>query len=40
MVGGDGFDYGLCHGRLTLAISDVSGKGIPAALLMASLHGS
>ncbi|MBC8424722.1 SpoIIE family protein phosphatase [bacterium] len=43
-VGGDYFDFlDLGDGRLGVAIGDVSGKGIPAALLMsnlqASLHG-
>ena len=37
LVGGDGFDYcGLSGGRLGLAITDVSGKGMPAALMMAN----
>ncbi len=39
MVGGDYFDYFLrSDGTLGFAIGDVSGKGIPAALLMASLR--
>ncbi len=39
MVGGDFFDYFLRHdGNLALAIGDVSGKGIPASLLMTSLR--
>ncbi len=39
MVGGDFFDYFLRpDGSLALAIGDVSGKGIPAALLMTSLR--
>jgi len=38
MVGGDFFDYfQLPDGSVALAIADVSGKGIPAALLMTSL---
>jgi serine phosphatase RsbU (regulator of sigma subunit) len=40
-VGGDAFDYfALGDGRLALAIADVSGKGVPAALLMANLQAS
>jgi sigma-B regulation protein RsbU (phosphoserine phosphatase) len=38
MVGGDYFDYFLLEdGSLGFAIADVSGKGIPAALMMTSL---
>jgi sigma-B regulation protein RsbU (phosphoserine phosphatase) len=38
-VGGDYFDYIPCTGgRLGLALGDVSGKGISAALMMASLQ--
>jgi len=38
-VGGDYFDYfSLPDGSLVFAIADVSGKGIPAALLMSSLR--
>ena len=38
-VGGDYFDFiPLSKTRLGIAIGDVSGKGIPAALLMASLR--
>jgi len=38
-VGGDYYDYfTMEEGRLALAIGDVSGKGIPAALMMSSLR--
>lgn len=40
-VGGDYFDFRVLErGGFGLAIGDVSGKGIPAALLMASLQAS
>jgi phosphoserine phosphatase RsbU/P len=40
-VGGDYYDFiDLPEGRLGVAIGDVSGKGIPAALLMAALRAS
>jgi len=38
-VGGDYYDFlALPDGRLAFAIGDVSGKGVPAALLMSSLR--
>jgi serine phosphatase RsbU (regulator of sigma subunit) len=41
MVGGDTFDYRLLgEGRLSIAIADVSGKGVPASLLMANVQAS
>jgi sigma-B regulation protein RsbU (phosphoserine phosphatase) len=40
-VGGDYFDYvELEPGVLGLLVADVAGKGIPAALLVSSLHGA
>src|SRR5690606_39404274 len=40
-VGGDYFDYiTLPDNRLALALGDVAGKGMPAALLMARLYSS
>ena len=39
-VGGDYIDYfEMNGGNLGLAVGDVSGKGVPAALLTSSLHG-
>jgi sigma-B regulation protein RsbU (phosphoserine phosphatase) len=41
VVGGDAFDYfPLGEGRLAVAIADVSGKGVPASLLMANVQAS
>jgi phosphoserine phosphatase RsbU/P len=40
-VGGDYYDFLLApDGKFVLAIGDVSGKGVPAALMMASLQAS
>lgn len=40
-VGGDAFEYfPLRDGRLAIAIADVSGTGVPAALLMANVQAS
>lgn len=40
-VGGDYYDFvSMSEGRLGIAIGDISGKGVPAALLMASLQAS
>jgi phosphoserine phosphatase RsbU/P len=40
-VGGDLYDFiPLPGGRLALAMADVSGKGAPASILMASVHAS
>src|SRR6185295_5928202 len=40
-VGGDAFDFfALGDDRAGVAIADVSGKGVPAALLMSNVQGS
>jgi sigma-B regulation protein RsbU (phosphoserine phosphatase) len=40
-VGGDHYDFiPLEDGRLAFAVADVSGKGTPASILMASVHAS
>lgn len=39
-VGGDYFNLFMNDGRLVAAIGDVAGKGVPAALLMASVHAA
>jgi hypothetical protein len=39
-VGGDYFDFIVGDGLLALAVGDVSGKGLPAALLMANTHAT
>src|SRR5882672_4334856 len=41
MVGGDAFSfYPLSAERFAVAIADVAGKGVPAALLMSSVQAS
>ena len=41
MVGGDYFDFlDMAPGEVGFVLADVAGKGLPAALLMASLQGS
>ena len=38
IVGGDLYDYFISDGRLVFCIGDVSGKGVPAALMMAVIR--
>ena len=41
LVGGDLYDVSsFASGRIAIAIGDVSGKGVPAAILMANLYAS
>ncbi|MCH7819512.1 MAG: SpoIIE family protein phosphatase [Candidatus Marinimicrobia bacterium] len=41
LVGGDLYDVSsFASGRISIAIGDVSGKGVPAAILMANLYAS
>lgn len=39
-VGGDLYDFFLCDNRLYFCIGDVSGKGVPAALVMTTACGA
>jgi phosphoserine phosphatase RsbU/P len=40
-VGGDAFDVALLEGRrLAISVADVSGKGLPAALLVSNVQGT
>jgi len=39
-VGGDHFDFLQSNGEYLISIADVSGKGIPAALLVSTLHAT
>jgi sigma-B regulation protein RsbU (phosphoserine phosphatase) len=39
-VGGDYYDFVDLHGRIGIAIGDIAGKGIPAAMLMANLQAA
>lgn len=39
-VGGDYFDYFALDGKLVVVLADVSGKGVPAALLVSTVQGT
>ena len=39
-MGGDLYDFVMKDGRLIFCLGDVSGKGMPAALIMSTLHSS
>lgn len=39
-VGGDYFDYFLLDDKLVVMLADVSGKGVPAALLVSTVQGT
>ena len=39
-IGGDFFDYGMVQNNIYFLIGDVSGKGVPASLLMSSVLSS
>ncbi|NIT61186.1 MAG: SpoIIE family protein phosphatase, partial [Aliifodinibius sp.] len=39
-VGGDYYDFFPSGNYMSLLVADISGKGVPAALLMANLHAA
>ncbi len=39
-IGGDFFDWSCCEGRIRVSLGDVMGKGMPAALLMATVRAA